>query len=221
MKMMTVAMVMSLAITATAQDSAQDARRKISVQKITVHFEGTSLTDAIAFMRDATGLNFHISATVADHAPDATVRLKLREVSVKSCLSLMLRPHGLSATWREGAIVIMPRDEVRGNTSIQIYDIRALLLKLHDFPGPKVELVDPSDVGGPLVGSTFRLDEPKTILVSEDVITDLVMSNTGGTSWDEDPNVSLVLANGYLIVSHSPAVHREISKLLRKLEQYR
>ena len=53
MRIMTVAMVMSLAIATAAQDSAEDARRKIVAQKITVHFEGTSLGDAIAFMRDA------------------------------------------------------------------------------------------------------------------------------------------------------------------------
>ena len=81
MRMMTVAMVMSLAISTAAQDSAEDARRKIAAQKITVHFEGTSLGDAIAFLRDATGLNFHLSATVAEHAPDAKVRHRARSLS--------------------------------------------------------------------------------------------------------------------------------------------
>ena len=212
--------IVSLAITLAVQDSAEDARRKIVAQKITVHFEGTSLGDAIAFMRDATGLNFHLSATVAEHAPDATVRLKLREVSVKTCLTLMLQPHDLSAIWREGAIVIKPRGEVLGTTSTQIYDVRSLLLKIQDFPGPKVELVDTSDVGEPLPAAYFISEEPSNT-IHVDLVTDLIMSNTGGTSWDENPDVSLELVNGLMIVTHSPKVHREIATLLRRLEQYK
>ena len=114
----------------------------------------------------------------------------------------------------------MPRGEVRKNTTMQIYDVRSLLLKLRDFPGPEVELVEATGGGGPLMGACFFPLEPgPTIHV--DMVTDLIMSNTGGTSWDDNPDVSLELANGRLIVTHSPAVHREIATLLRRLEQYR
>ena len=220
MRTMTGAMVMALAMTAAAQNNAEEARRKLAAQKISVHYEKASLDDAVAFLRDATGLNFHLDATVAEHAPDATVRLKLRDVSVRTVLKLMLQPHDLSAVWRNGAIVILPRRDAVGNRVMRIYDIRAQLLQLPDFPGPKVELVE-STSEAPLTGVVFDLDEAPQVPIPGDMLVDLVRMNTGGASWDDDPDVSIDLANGHLIVTQSPAVHREISRLLRKLEQYR
>ena len=220
MKTMTGAMVMALALTAVAQDTAEEARRKLAAQKIAVDFQKTSLEDAIAFLRDATDLNFHISSTVAEHAPDATVRIKLRDVSVGTVLKLMLQPHELSAIWRDGSIVILPRGEFKGAKVMRIYDIRAQILKLQDYPGPKVELVDAQSIVSSIsLGITVDFEpEPP---IPGDMLVELIEMNTGGNSWQDDTDVSIDLANGRLVVTQSPAVHLEIAKLLRQLEQYR
>ena len=54
-----------------------------------------------------------------------------------------------------------------------------------------------------------------------DLITCLVMTVTGGRSWDENSQASICLTDGRLIVNQTPSVHREIRALLGRLGAFR
>ena len=49
----------------------------------------------------------------------------------------------------------------------------------------------------------------------------LIKENTGGGSWDANPKAAINLSNGYLVVSQTPSVLREVESLLGLLGQYR
>ncbi len=227
--MLTAAALAAFAAPLAAQESRESDPRKAEIvnklnsMRISVDFRGISLEEALNYIRDFTGINIVLDAEV--HAKlseeQLKVTLKVRELLLKSTLKLMLTPKELTATYREGVLVILPRGKVDQAVSLQIYDVRDLLHKIQDFPGPKVELVSPSGAGGgPLTGATFTIDEPKTT-ITEDFITELVKSNTGDKSWDENPNASVTLANGMLIVSQSKRVHEEIKRLINLLRQFK
>jgi hypothetical protein len=48
-----------------------------------------------------------------------------------------------------------------------------------------------------------------------------VKENTGAGSWDSNPRAAITLANGMLVVTQTPMVHREVESLLRRLGQFR
>lgn len=196
------------------QSDRNEVVRKLESMRITVHFEESPLADAVGYLREVTGLNFVILSRDVD--AQAPVTLKVKDLRVKSVLKLLLHPKELTAFYRDGAIVVGPRDGTHERVSLQLYDVRSFQAKLQDFPGPVVELVSASAGAGPMTGITLTLDEAPPIM-EEDMILTLVQENTGGRSWDENPNTAIQMVNGRLLVNQTPKVHREISRFLQKL----
>jgi hypothetical protein len=215
-----VALVSMAALAPAGEGNREDAVRKLETLKVTVDFQDVKLGEAIDYLRDVTGLNLVLLPRAAEKG-EFKVRLKVRELTVKSTLKLMLSGHGLSVTWRDGAVVVLPQEDLQDEVTFQMYDVRAQLVKLSDFPGPKVELVRPGRgaTTGPIVGiEQFELHDPP---VAPEFLVDLVKANTGGQSWDQNRNASIQLTNGMLVVSQTGPVHREIKTLLGLLAQYR
>ncbi|HYE99902.1 MAG TPA: hypothetical protein VEJ18_13370 [Planctomycetota bacterium] len=212
MRTMTAILAVLVAGSATAQDSARDeAVRRLSALKATVDFDGQRLVEAMDFIRDLTGLNVVVAPSAALKEGDATVRLRAKDLPVRSILKLLLHNRGLRATWRDGAVVVVPEEELRDSVVLRVYDVRSLTAKLQDHPGPKVELA----TGKTHVDVVFHLEEPRP-LMEGDFLVDLVRANTGGRSWDGD-SAEIRMADGRLIVSQTPAVHAEIEQFLRKV----
>jgi len=216
--MKTILGLIAMAGLAAAGDSTrEDAVRKLETMKITVDFQDVKLSEAVEYLRDATGLNFVILPRATEQGGDSTLRLRTRDLSVKSTLKLMLSGKGLTVTYRDGALVILPQADLQENLVLEIYDVRSQLVKLQDFPGPRVELASPTNkTSSPVLG--IELIEPKDPPVPPEFLVQLVKDNTGGQSWEK--NASVELKNGLLVVSQSPSVHREIKSLLAKLAQY-
>ena len=225
--MITAALLALLAAPLPAQEDVdarkQEVLNKLNTMRVTIDFKETSLEDALSFLRDFTGLNIVVDAEVlTKHTEEQLkVTLRVKDLLLKSTLKLMLSSRELTALYKEGVILIVPKDRIDRAVSLQIYDVRDLLVKIQDFAGPKVELVSPSaGGGGPLTGATFTLEEPRST-ITEEFITEMVKQNTGDRSWDENPNASISLANGMLIVSQSRRVHEEVRRLLGLLRQFK
>ncbi len=218
--MRTMAAALLVAAAAWAGDESKaDAVRKLETMRVTVDFQDVRLSEAVDYLRDLTGLNFVVHAKAGEAEADAKVRLKAKDLTVKSILKLMLSGRNLVAAWKDGAVVILPPEELGDNTTLRMYDTRALLRRLQDFAGPKVELVSPqAGGGGPLAGASFTLDDPKPV-IEEDFLLEMVKENTGGRTWD-NPKSAMSLANGVLVVNQTAAVHREIQAFLAKLSQF-
>ena len=230
MKTILAAAILSLgALPAFAQEGSaetdprkQEVVNRLNTMRISIDFANNTLEEAVGFLRDFTGLNIVVDAEVykTKSEDQLKITLKVKDLLLKSALKLMLNARELTAMYKEGVILIVPMGKLDKSVSLQLYDVRDLLVKIQDFPGPKVELISPTKGGSPLVSATFVLEEPHTTL-TEDFITEMVKQNTGDKSWDENPNASLTLTNGVLVVSQSKRVHEEIKQFINLLRQFK
>jgi hypothetical protein len=215
--MATMMMVVGMLAMTWAGDTREDALRRLEGMKVTVDFDNVKLPEAIDYLRDVSGLNLVLLPKAMEKDGEAAIRLKVKDLSVKSVLKLLLSSRGLTASYRDGAIVILPKEDLQSSTTMRIFDVRALQVKIQDFAGPKVELTSPSSKVGPGVVVTF--DEPKPV-IEDDFLIQMIKTSTGSGSWESNPNAVLDLHNGQLVVTQTPAVLREIENLLNLLGQY-
>jgi hypothetical protein len=202
----------------------QEVLNKLNSMRISVDFNNIPMEETLNFIREFSGLNIVVDGEVMTKLTEdqLKVTLKVKDLLLKSVLKLMLNPRDLTAVYKEGVLLILPKGKADHAVTLQMYDVRDLLVKIQDFPGPRVELVSPSGAGGntPLTGATFTLEEPRST-ITEEFITEMVKSNTGDRSWDENPNASITLANGILVVSQSRRVHEEVRRFINKLRQFK
>jgi len=200
-----------------AGDSREDAARRLEGMRISVDFDNVKLPEAVDYLRDVSGLNLVLLPRAMEKDVDAPVRLKVKDLSLKSVLKLLLSARGLTATYRDGAVVILPKEDLQSATTMRIFDVRALQVKLQDFPGPVIELTSPSSKK---TGITLVIPEDPKPGIDDDFLLQMIKVSTGSGSWDSNPNAVLDLHNGQLVVTQTPAVLREIEKLLSLLGQY-
>lgn len=220
------AALFALAGPAAAQDDSSDEAKKRIVEKlnsmrVTLDFTNQSLDDVVNYLRDYSGINMHIDSEVRTKFSEDQLKItiKVKDLLLKSALKLVLSGKDLGAVLKEGILTITTKEKSTAAKITRVYDVRDLLFKITDFPGPKVELANPSG-GAALTGATFALDEGQPGPITEDFITEIVKSNTGDGSW-EDGSASVSLANGLLIVTQAKKVHQEVGKLLDLLRQFK
>jgi hypothetical protein len=217
MAMKTISALLAMAAVAWAGEGREDAVRKLETLRVTVDFENVRLPEAIDYLRDVTGLNLVLLPKAMEKDGESSIRLKVKDLSVKSVLRLLLGSRGLTASFRDGALVILPKEELQDSTVMRLFDVRALQVKIQDFAGPKVELVGKGSK--PDIGGVFTLDEPKAV-ITDDFLLEMIKANTGGGSWDSNTKTALNLAGGTLVVTQTPSVLKEIENLLNLLGQY-
>jgi hypothetical protein len=215
------AALMAMSALAWAGDSREDAVRKLDTLKVSVDFQDVRLPEAMDYLREVSGLNLIIMPKAMEKEGDSKIRLKVKDLSVKSVLKLMLASRGLTVSWRDGALVVLPKEDLQDSTTMRMFDVRSLMVKLQDFAGPRVELVGPTTKTNLTNTGIFIIDEPKPPLVDDDMMITLIKENTGSGSWDSNPKAAISMNNGVLVISQTPSVHREIENLIGLLGQYR
>src|SRR5436189_5232656 len=103
--MKTMAAILAMGACAWAGDGREDAVRKLEAMKVTVDFENVKLPEAIDYLRDVTGLNLVLLPKAMEKDGETSIKLKVKELSVRSVLKLLLGSRGLAASYRDGAIV--------------------------------------------------------------------------------------------------------------------
>ena len=219
--MTTMTALVAMASLAWAGDSREDAVRKLDTLKVTVDFQDVRLPDAMDYLRDVTGLNFVLMPKALEKEGDAKIRLKVKELSVKSVLKLLLSSRGLTVSWRDGALVVLPKEDLQDATAMRMFDVRSLMVKLQDFAGPKVELIGPNNKSNIATVGIKILDEPTPPPVDDEMMITLIKENTGSGSWDSNPKAAISMNNGVLVITQTPTVLREIESLIGLLGQFR
>ncbi len=220
MKPMMLAALLVMTATAAGQEAPRKAeiRGKLDAMKVSLDFKSTPIEDAVGYLRDVSGIDFLIDPDVRTRFSEEqlSITFQVRDLTLRSALKLMLGSRELTATYREGVLVIQHKEKASAATTMDMYDVRDLLLKLCDFAGPKVDLVPDKS------GSSFDFGvEPSAPPINEDLIVELIKSTTGEKSWDENPATSVQLANGIMIVTQSQRVHGEVRRLLDRLRAFK
>lgn len=197
-------------------------KRSLSIRRIDLNFDNTPFTDCINFLRDITGLNFVISKEAEEAASgDAEISLRLKQITLKNALELMLGQLGgdLDYSIRDGAIVLTTRDENKAELFLEFYEVSSIINNINDYPGPEVGLSNSGAGQGGSAGPSFDLggddddDEPKGGIGADKLIE--LIEQVQGES--EEGNIEV--SGGVLIVRKPAAVHRKIIKLLEALRR--
>ncbi|MBI4563676.1 MAG: hypothetical protein HY716_03155 [Planctomycetes bacterium] len=194
--------------------------RNLDTIKPIMNFENARLEDILAYLRDFTGLNIHIDQALGDkYDPTKTVTFKVKDLPLRNSLILLLRQFDLDFTvTQERIVLITSPDRAGGTPMLELHDIRDILVKITDFPGPRVELLSPS-AAGMLSGASFTLDEPKESAVSEEQIVELIQENIAPGTWEGEYTLEQT-PNQQLLVNHTPKVQRELRQFLTRLRSY-
>ena len=208
--MKTLAMVTALLLggsLAPAQDAMKaEYEGKLNNIKVTLDFQNAPLDQVVDYLREISGLNLFVDSKVRDK--NIVVSLKVTEISLRSILGLILKPHDCDILFKDGVLQLMTAPEVADHTmKMEIYDCRDILYPITHFPGIDLDL----SASGP--GVVLQQD-PGNDSGGEIPIEEMVRAHTGGRSWEENPKAVCKMQNGLLVIKNTPAVHKQVLRLL-------
>ena len=167
-------------------------------KQVSLDVDETALRDAIDTLRDQVGVHIAIDRLALDEAgvDEATpVRLQVKDVSLRSALSLLAESAGVAWTVRNEVILVTSKNRAAGTLLTRVYDVRALAV-----PGPE--------------------GEPTTI--NYDELIDLLTSTVAPAAWDVvGGSGSMAPSEGggvqALVVAATWQAHEALADLLAEL----
>lgn len=180
--------------------------------------EGSPLEEVAAFLQSVSQVNFVISPKVMEELDEEqrTVKLDLPERSVRKLLDLMAETSE-TLRWKvqDGVVKFVVKDELKGGQTLKTYEVNDLIRPIPDFPGREMN-VAPS---GGVQLTEEEATEREANVVTGDQLDTLIRNNVAPGSWDADPDNSLRISNGTMVVNQTPEVHEMIVKLLQDLRE--
>ncbi len=197
-------------------------KNKLDNLKIELDFQEAGLEDVVEFIRQFSGISIVIDQAVRGDTTvmEKKISFKVKDLVLANVLKLLLSQYGLAFTFKEKVLFITKPDQIGGESVLGLHDVRDLLVKVSDNPGPVIELRPPSAAAGGLTGATFTLEEPKTPGIGEEQIVNLVQENVMPGTWEAGSHSISLTPNQQLLVNHSGEAHREVRQFLTKLRQY-
>jgi type II secretory pathway component GspD/PulD (secretin) len=185
---------------------------KLTGLRVTLEFAEAPLEEVVEFVRQISNLNILIDNSVLERHGRETIKIsmKVKDLPLGSALKLMLETRGLTLVYRDSVLLVVTEDRANQTVVMQIYDVRDLMMKINDFPGPEINLE-------PYKGAidTNAIDPMPQL--TEDFILTSIKQNCGKATWDANPRVSAEMNNGLLVVTQTQDVHKQIRNLLNKL----
>ncbi|MFT7463437.1 MAG: type II secretory pathway component GspD/PulD (secretin)/tetratricopeptide (TPR) repeat protein [Pseudohongiellaceae bacterium] len=184
-------------------------------------FDGNTLDEVLAHLKDVSGVNFLMSQDVQDEAFNQDYNLQDRNPQPLSrILRIILEDQStpeMTYTVRDGIVRVITMDESRGDYILQMYDIRDLTFTPSDHSTVDFNLVPSgTDAESFQDGVEFKEPQPQ---ISEDTLLTLIQDNISPDSWTDDPERSITQIKGTLIVKTTPEVHEQIEQMLIDLRK--
>lgn len=128
--------------TRAEEAEAQRRRRALASRRVTVNFEQTTFSECIDFLRDVTGENIVLSKEIRDEFGEKDIRLRIKNVTLRSCLNLLLEQtgEGVRYGFRHGVLWIGNQGERKQRLVLRFYDVSDIVRRMPDFPGPRLGL---------------------------------------------------------------------------------
>jgi len=205
---------------ATSAETEQDAAVRERLQKaIPVSFKDEPLEAVLAHLKAVSGVNFLVSPAVRDLGSTQTYNLEDKSPqTIERILKIVLEDLSLPPlgyTIRDGVVRIITKDEARNDYVLQMYDIRDLTSTPKDYKGEDFNLL-PSGVDKESF-TTGVDDEEPTPFIGADKLLTLIQENIAKDTWTADPNRTIQLMPGTLVVRQTPEVQEQIRTLLTDL----
>jgi uncharacterized membrane protein YgcG len=198
-----------------------------------LHFDGVSISDAIDFLRDVSGANMTVNWKALEEqgvSKDTPINLKLREVSLRRALELVLSevggPGKLSYTVDENVIEITSQELVDSKMYTRVYPIQDLIMEVPDFDNaPDFSLTSSTTTSGQSGGSGSsgsgaslftgggggKTERTKTPAQRANDLIELIRSTIHPDIWQENGGKAVIrYFNGNLIVTAPRSVQEAI-----------
>jgi len=201
-----------------SQDRAGRDRavRLFRQKRIDIRADGMPAAELAGLLRIAADdkLNF-IVQTKGTVEPDwPALVVDLRRHPMLSAMAVVESATDLRFVYRDGLVLLKPKDEVKELRVLHIYDLRAAVAPLRDHPGPTLGLTprgtdfvepEPEDTGKTLSGWTLEQ------------VQDLVRTHVDPDSWDAEGVSMAESQQGALLIRQTEQNHRKIQDLLETL----
>ena len=210
------------------------ARQRLRINKIDAEFSDIPVGDALNYLSDRIGVQFHIDKQSLEDASinnDTPVTLRLQNVPAEMVLDLILRQAKLGYRLRHGVILVASEEDVQSQTEVRVYrvpegmaeELAALIPDTIDaqlWSGHTV-IIDPrgrrragyGSMGAPSRGGYgggggYGAPGYGAAEFAPGEITENVGGGGAGT---------IRVFRGTLVISQTPEVHQKIEKLLTDL----
>lgn len=223
---------------ARGDDGTKDDVKKRLDALISLDVNNKPFDEVLDIIRERSQLNIILENEARDKIVEQgeNVSIKLDNVKLRSAMKLVLAQKNLGAIYRGGALVVMPKENIKKKVYVKIYNIQDLLMTIPDFVAPKMNPVagmssgsgaslfggNETGGGGGTFGMTLTIaEEPRENKIEDTFIKDMIRNNTGAGAWDENENANIDIANGMLVITQTRGVHDEVQKMLIMLRQLR
>jgi len=117
--------------------------RILRTMPVSVEFEGVTLDEAADFVRNVSGLNVYVSKQARELAEGKTINLRLKDITLKNLLVLMLKMVDSELTFgiKHNVLYIGTKEELIEETLLlEIYFIGDIVFRPPDFEAPDIAL---------------------------------------------------------------------------------
>ncbi len=225
-----------------APKSSGKAGEKARPQQVDAfNFDGVGLADVLGFLRDVSGVNFHIhwqSMEAVGVTKDTPVSVKASDITVERALDLVTdQVSGTLSTMEKiywiidaGVVMIGTGEKLNTGISTRVYDVADVLMTTEQFVGPRMSLDIGTEVGGSgssggggSGGSIF--DDPVTPQgptraelrkKNEEALLEIIKITIGEEWWHPTGKGTIKLLGNKLIISQTRLGFRLMEKSIDK-----
>jgi tetratricopeptide (TPR) repeat protein len=185
----------------------------------------TDLTAVIDQLKNYSDVPFIVHQAATDAVDNESIEFNLTlgsEITVLNALELITQAAGDEVVYTidSGVVHITTKENAYGAVVTKPHDIVDMTIQYTDFAGPRIDQIwlpdteANEDEEGSIYGGPFG--DPRT-LVNPDEIADLVMKTVAPDTWEDN---TAEYANGYLIVTNTPEVQKQVDEFLQGLRRY-
>ncbi|HYE62529.1 MAG TPA: hypothetical protein VD997_11095 [Phycisphaerales bacterium] len=225
---------------------AEENRRVLATlqtKRIPANFTENPLSAVFTYIEQVANVNMDVDWPQLETKgidAETPVTLKLTNVSIETVLDRIVEKVSQDPTsgaaWaiQNGVLTISSREQINKNKVLSIYDIRDLLIEVPDYANaPEFDLQTVLQNQGGRGGggggqSPFRDNNQqppprRTLQERTQDIVDIITTNVDTTGWQANGGDvgAIQELQGSLIITNTPANHRAVQGLLRKLRDVR
>ncbi|MEI6232886.1 MAG: hypothetical protein WCT04_07535 [Planctomycetota bacterium] len=212
-----------------AQRTAQESRRRAEEpwkdeirnklkRLVTFEFLDNPLEEAIKFLSSQSKISIILDPKAAGEVGKNPISLNVKDMPLDSALKWVLKLAELEYELRNQAVFITKKADVAAGGELEIYDIRDLTTTVTDFPGPRID-VGTAAAGAAGAGGVDPFAAPPSSggLLDTDLAS-LIKEKILQAEFT-DPQFTIDVSNGKLVVFQRPEVHDRIRQLLRSFRE--
>jgi Flp pilus assembly secretin CpaC len=195
-------------------------RAKLANDIITVDYGETPapFKDVVTSIRARTGINIVVDPEVMTEKGEELVALSLREHNLGETIKIILSNLKLAYVLEDEVMKITTEEKSLGAPLPRVYEVRDLTMMLPDFKAPNLNL-RPGAVGDTAIRAIWGEDLDRVQDTDIGRLSDLIRENCGPNTWEREGH-SLTPSGGQLVISTTPAVHKQIDSFLDNLRRF-